>query len=144
MDDSFEYERTVETSASPAAVWALWQDTSAWPTWDESITAVEMNGPFEVGTAGTMHLTDGMAVPFTLTEITPGVGFADRSELPGLVLRFTHRVTPSAGGATVTLRVDVEGEQAAEVGPAVAGDIPESLAGLVAHAERRDRASSSA
>ena len=43
---SFEHAQTVTTTAAPSAVWALWSDPATWPSWDPSVTAVTLDGPF--------------------------------------------------------------------------------------------------
>lgn len=135
---NYEYEHSVVTSASPDAILALWRDPASWPSWDTSVTRVELDGPFAVGSGGTMHLAGQDPVSFTITA-TGESGFTDETPIPGGVLRFIHVVAPHEHGATVTHRVQIEGgaELAAQLGPAVTEDVPEAMAGLVALAEAR-------
>jgi hypothetical protein len=147
---TYEYEHTLRTTAGPAAVYDLWADTTNWPAWDTSVTAVDLDGPFAEGATGTMHLADQPPVSFRLTAVEPGVGFVDETAIPGAVLRFDHRVVAvPGGGAVVTHRVEIEGDAdfVSALGPAVTSDVPEAMAGLVALAERvpdLDAASSTA
>lgn len=132
---SYEYEHTVETAAPPAAVWRLWSEVGRWPEWDASVQSVELRGPFEVGTTGTMHITGQPPIPFRLTEVEPGRGFVDETEIPGGVLRFRHTAVALPGGGTaITHRVEIDGAEdvAAEFGPQVTEDVPESVAALAA------------
>ena len=135
---NYEYEHSVVTSASPAAILALWHDPASWPSWDTSVTKVELDGPFAVGNGGTMHLAGQDPVAFLVTEIDES-GFTDETPIPGGLLRFIHVVAPHADGALVTHRVQIEdaAEFAAQLGPAVTEDVPEAMAGLVALAEAR-------
>ena len=135
---NYEYEHSVVTSASPDAILALWRDPASWPSWDTSVTKVELDGPFAVGNGGTMHLAGQDPVSFTLTAIDDS-GFTDETPIPGGVLRFVHVVAPHEDGAVVTHRVQIEGgaEFAAQLGPAVTEDVPEAMAGLVRIAEAR-------
>jgi hypothetical protein len=142
---TYEYEHSVHTTATPAAIYALWADTPNWPAWDTSVTAVDLDGPFVEGATGTMHLADQPPVSFRLTAVAAGIGFVDETEIPGAVLRFHHRVEAlPGGGAVVTHRVQIEGDAGfvSELGPAVTSDVPEAMAGLIALAERVDAASS--
>ena len=77
-----------------------------------------------------------MEIGFELVEVDAGAGFLDETVLPGLVLRFDHRVVPRPDGAEVTVRVSIEGEGAAEMGPMVTEDTPDAVAALVRLAER--------
>lgn len=135
---NYAYEHSVATSASPDAILALWRDPAGWPAWDTSVSEVELDGPFAVGTTGTLHLVGQDPVGFRLTAIDD-TGFTDETPIPGGVLRFVHHVEPHEGGALVTHRVQIEdaAELAAELGPAVTEDVPEAMAGLVALAEAR-------
>jgi hypothetical protein len=50
----WEHEHSVETSATPDAVWRYWSDMVAWPRWNDGIEKIETHGPFAVGTTFTM------------------------------------------------------------------------------------------
>ena len=49
---TFEYERTVTTTASPDDVWALWSDIGSWHAWDPAVERVALEGHFAEGAAG--------------------------------------------------------------------------------------------
>ena len=55
----YEYEHSETSTAPAAAIWPLWADTSRWPEWDAGVRSVVIDGPFAVGTSGTMTM-DGM------------------------------------------------------------------------------------
>ncbi len=135
---NYEYERSVATGASPDAILALWGDPVGWPAWDTSVSKVDLDGPFAVGSTGTLHLIGQDPVSFRLTAID-GTGFTDETPIPAGVLRFIHHVAPTDGGSLVTHRVQIEdaAELAAQLGPAVTEDVPAAMAGLVALAEAR-------
>jgi Polyketide cyclase / dehydrase and lipid transport len=50
----WQYERSIETTAAPDAVWRVWSDVAAWPRWNDGIETITSHGPFEVGTTFTM------------------------------------------------------------------------------------------
>ena len=139
---TYEYEHSVETTASPEAVWTLWSDVSRWTEWDTSLTAMRMDGPFEPGGTGVMTIEGQGDIDFRLTAVQPGVGFTDETELPIATLRFGHTMTPLDGGRLrVTHTVSIEGPAADELGPQVTEDVPDAMAGLVALAERETASS---
>jgi Polyketide cyclase / dehydrase and lipid transport len=130
-------EHTHDSDAAPEAIFALWTDVAGWPAWDSSLVATTLDGPFAAGTTGTLH-PQGMPEPiaFRLTAVEPGAGFADETRLGPLVLRFGHRVEPCGAGSRISVSIEAEGPNADRIGPAVAEDLPESVAALAEAALR--------
>ncbi|TCO58419.1 SRPBCC family protein [Actinocrispum wychmicini] len=132
---NYEYEHTETTTAKTNAVWALWANVNRWTDWDTSVKSVTIDGPFEVGSTGTMIIDGQPPIPYRLVEVTAGRSFADVTEIPGATLRFVHTLDEVDGRTVVTHRVEIEGEQAAELGPMVTEDVPDAVRGLVKLAE---------
>lgn len=135
---SYEYAHSVETTASADAVWALWSDVTTWARWDGSVERVTLDGPFESGSTGTMIIPEQPPIAFTLTEVSPGKGFTDETQVPGGILRFRHELEALADGRLrVTHYVEIDGprDMADEFGPMVTEDVPEAMRGLVRLAE---------
>ena len=132
----WQTEHTHDTSAAAEHAFALWADVERWPIWDASLLAATLDGPFAAGTAGTLH-PEGMPEPiaFVITAVDDGAGFADETRLGPLALRFSHRVQRHGAGCRILVTVEAEGPDADRVGPAVAADLPESVAALAAAAE---------
>lgn len=135
----WEYEHSVETSASAAAVWRHWSDMAAWPTWNAGIEEITVNGAFQVGTTFTMT-PPGDEMVMRLTEVVPGELFTDEMDAGDFVVTTEHRLGPAADGRTrVTYRTTITGPAAdqigPELGPQITGDFPEVLAALVKVAE---------
>ena len=134
---TFAYSRTVTTTAGPAAVWALWSDSTTWPDWDPAVQQVTLDGPFEQGTTGTMTLTGPIDVPVSLEVVEPGRRYLDQLTMGELVIRIDHVVEPlDGGGAEVTVSTTIEGPGADDIGPMVTADAPVAMAALVATAEQ--------
>lgn len=134
---TFEYERTVSTTATPTDVWALWSDVGSWHCWDPAVERVALEGHFAEGAAGTMSLVGGVEAPFVLEIVEPGTRFLDRLTIGDLVIRIDHQVSATDGGSDVLVRTTVEGPGAADVGPMVTGDTPKALEALVGMAEQK-------
>jgi polyketide cyclase/dehydrase/lipid transport protein len=130
----FEFEHSVETSAGAQAVWALWSEVDRWVEWDTSVQKVTLDGPFEVGSSGIMHIEGMPPLAFRLTEVLPGVGFTDETAIPGGVVRFGHRLEPVGDRVRVTHWVEVDGP--GEMGPVIVEDVPEAMEALVRLAEK--------
>jgi hypothetical protein len=133
----WSFEHTVETPASPAAVWALYLDVPGWPAWDHGLERVDIDGPLAAGTSGRITPVGQDTLPFTVTWAEPGRGFADETAVPGHAIRFRHTLEALAGGGTrITHRIEIDGPAGAQFGPEMVADMPEAMAALAATAER--------
>lgn len=132
---TFEFERTVPTTATPAAVWALWSDPGTWPVWDPAVQSVALEGHFAEGAAGTMTLAGPMEAPFVLEIVEPGARYLDRLTIGDLVIRIDHIVIATDSGADITVRTTIDGPGADDIGPIVTNDTPVAMAKLVEMAE---------
>ncbi|MFF5211248.1 SRPBCC family protein [Streptosporangium sp. NPDC000396] len=135
----WKYEHTVETSAAPERIWALYADVNGWDAWDTSIEKIELHGPFEVGTEISMTPTGQDGVRFTIIELKENELFADETDLGDVKLHFIHTLLRIDGGTRVTHRVEITGPAAEQVGPhlgpAITSDLPDAMEALVKLAE---------
>jgi uncharacterized protein YndB with AHSA1/START domain len=133
-------ERSVETKASPQAVWKIWSDTSTWPQWNPDVQSMKLNGPFASGTTGTMTNKQG-AHEIQLEDVVPGQSFRlETSVIPLSRFSFECRVAGAAAGKTVVSQgIRVKGPLGAIVGgmmgKQVANSFPALLQGLAKKAE---------
>jgi len=132
---SFEYSRTVTTSADPAAVWALWSDPTTWHSWDPAVESVAFEGHFGEGAGGKMVLAGGIEVPVTLEIVEPGRRYLDRLTMGELVIEIDHVVVPHEDGAEVTVSTTITGPGADDIGPMVTNDAPKAMEALTRLAE---------
>jgi uncharacterized protein YndB with AHSA1/START domain len=133
-------QRSVETSASPAAVWKIWSDTSTWAEWNPDVQAMTLNGPFAAGTSGTMKTKQGTR-QIQLTEVVPGRSFRLETTVIPLT-RFAFEcevVAGTAGKTTISQAIRVGGPLGGVVGgmmgPRIANTFPALLQGLARKAE---------
>ena len=47
-------EQSIETTASPEAIWRLWSDVAGWTEWNADIEHIEISGPFAAGSTISM------------------------------------------------------------------------------------------
>jgi uncharacterized protein YndB with AHSA1/START domain len=135
-------EQSVETSATPQAVWRLWADVERWPEWNAGVERIEVRGPFDVGSTILMTPPGEEPVELRITEATEPDLFVDEADGGDFVVRTTHRVEPVGGERSrITYRMEITGPAAEtvgpEIGPEISGDFPQVLAALAAHAEGR-------
>jgi len=132
--------RSVETSASPAAVWKIWSDTSTWPEWNPDVQSMALNGPFAAGTTGTMKTKQGTR-QVQLAEVVPGRSFRlETSVIPLTRFAFECQIAAGAAGkTTISQAIRVGGPLGGVVGgmmgSQIANTFPALLQGLARKAE---------
>ena len=136
----WQYEYSVETTAAPEALWRHWSDMASWPQWNDGIETIDVEGPFEAGTAFTMTPPGEEPIRMRLIEIKPGESFTDEMDAGDFAVRTEHRLEPAAGGLTrIVYRTEITGEAAGHIGPQlgpqITADFPEVLAALAKRAE---------
>jgi hypothetical protein len=139
---SFMYTHTLEVDVSAAAVWALYEDVTTWPSWDAEAERVTREGPLEAVVGGTMTFKGQPPLAYRLTKVEPLREFVDETPVGELVVRVAHRLEPLAGERErlrVTYHAEVDGsvEQAQQLGAAITADFPDTMASLVALAKER-------
>ncbi|GAA2651269.1 MULTISPECIES: SRPBCC family protein [Streptomyces] len=137
----WEYEHSIETGASPEAIWRLWADVENWGTWNAGIQKIEISGPFAAGTRITMTPPGEDPVPLRITEAVEGERFVDEARFGDLLLRTVHRIDPvGQGRIRVLYRMEITGDGADEagpqIGPGITADWPDTMASLAGLALR--------
>jgi polyketide cyclase/dehydrase/lipid transport protein len=133
-------EQSVETTATPEAIWRLWSDVPGWREWNGDIEHIEISGPFEAGSTITMTPVGDDPVELLIAEAVEPEMFVDEAALGDVVVRTIHRVESQEGDRNrVVYRMEISGPAAdtvgPELGPQISGDFPETLAALVRRAE---------
>ena len=140
MDDGHVWlgEYAIETSATAETIWSIFRDVPGWKTWNAGIEKIDIDGPFAAGTWFTMKPPGEEALRSQLIEVRDNACFVDETRVGDLVIKVAHRIETIGPACTrVVYAVDAQGPQASEIGPAVASDFPEVLAGLAKLAETR-------
>ena len=133
------FEHTETTRAAPPQLWARYSEPTSWPEWDHQTASVTVQGPFVVGTCGSLKPVKAPATPFIFTEVTPEVSFTDVSRLPLSRLAFAHRIEPTATGSRFTHCVTITGPLsplfARIIGQRIAAGMPAAMRALARLAE---------
>ncbi len=131
---------SITTTASAAAIWRLYEDTTTWPTWDHGLEKVHLDGPFETGTRGTLRPKGGPNVPFVITALEKERSFSDISSLPFTRLIFTHSLEKEGNKLRVTHHAEMKGLLAPFfaiiIGIKIKAELPTAMKQLVAMAEQ--------
>lgn len=128
-------EHMVETRATKEQIWEAWQDVSGWPEWNGELERAELSGPFAAGSTITMTPHGDEPIELTIAAAREPELFVDEARLGETVVRTIHRVEAADGLRRVVYRMEITGPGGDTIGPAISGDFPEVLAGLVARAE---------
>ena len=132
-------KHTVETTASPSTIWGIWQDVASWNTWDHGIEFSTINGPFQVGTTGTIQPKGGPLVHTMLTEVEPMKRFVDEAKLPLTRIIVSHSLTESSGKTYVTHCIEMKGLLAPLfaflIGRNMKKNLPQEMLAMVKKAE---------
>jgi uncharacterized protein YndB with AHSA1/START domain len=133
----WEYEYSAETAATPADVWRVWTDMSAWPQWNAGIARIDVDGPLAPGTTFRMTPPDDDPIPMTITEVVPGTMFTDVMDGGDVVVTTLHRLEPLGGSGTrIVYRTEITGDAGPELGPLITADFPAVVAALSRRAEQ--------
>ena len=133
---NYRTEYSIETSASPEAIWQLFVDVPNWKRWNAGIDRIEMTEPFAVGSEFEMQPTGGEPLRSRLIDVAPQCHFVDETRLGDLVITVAHRLERIASGTRVTYAAEATGPGSDEVGPMVSGDFPDVLQALRTYVER--------
>ena len=133
-------EHSIETTATPEAIWRQWSDVDAWVEWNGDIERIELDGPFAAGSRITMTPSGQEPVELRIAEAVEPELFVDEADLGDIVVRTIHRVERlGQGRARVTYRMEITGPAAdtlgPQIGPEISGDFPQVLAALAERAE---------
>ena len=103
--------RSLETSASPEAVWRTWSDTSTWQQWNPDIKSVNLDGPFATGTTGTMETGSGGKHNIRLDNVQANREFTLVSDIPMPATKAVFRcaIEPTPGGSRISQGVRITG-----------------------------------
>ena len=127
----------IATTASPTALWRLFEDVAGWTNWNAGIARIALHGPFASGSTFEMQPPGMDAFTSTLRDVRPNAGFVDETVLDGTRFVVSHELRPlPSGGTRVTYAIQVDGPDAETLGPLVTADFPEVLAALKALAEQ--------
>lgn len=132
-------KNTIETKASPAAIWDIWQDVENWKSWDHGIEFSTIDGPFAAGTRGTLKPKGGPLVHTVLTKVEPLKTFVDESRLFLAKILVSHDLTEKNGRTLVTHQIEMKGPLAFLfaflIGRKMKKNLPQEMQAMVRKAE---------
>jgi uncharacterized protein YndB with AHSA1/START domain len=141
MEMAWTTEHSIETTASPEAVWRVWADVDRWPRWNADLERASLSGPFAPGSTITMTSPGQDPIELRIAEAQEPELFVDEADLGDVVVRTTHRIERlGPERIRIVYAMQISGPQAdtigPELGPQISGDFPDVLAALSELAER--------
>lgn len=94
-----KFRHTLETSASPEKIWAIWIDVEHWSIWDTELQDAYMDEPFELGAIGKLTPKRGRISTFRISQFNSGNSYTFTLRLPFCSLN-VHRYLVSRAGIT--------------------------------------------
>jgi Polyketide cyclase / dehydrase and lipid transport len=95
------FSHSVQTSATPEAIWTLWSDVTTWKTWDKGLKDAQMAGTFVVGSEGQIIPLSGPPARFKIIALEQGKSYSFATSLPGARLIVARSFVSTAPNATV-------------------------------------------
>jgi hypothetical protein len=132
-------KHTLETQASPAEIWQIWQDVKNWNTWDHGIEYSTIDGPFAEGVTGSLRPKGGPLLRTQLTRVEPLKMFVDETKLFLTRIIVSHFLTESAGKTWVTHQIEMTGPLAFVfaylIGRQMKKNLPQEMRAMINKAE---------
>ena len=75
------HSTSIDTIASPQALWRLFEDVAGWTRWNAGIERIALDGPFATGSTFDMQPPGMEAFTSTLRDVRPEAGFVDETVL---------------------------------------------------------------
>lgn len=80
LKDSHILTVTRSTCADRDVVWDLWANVPQRVKWDKGLEYINVDGPFEVGTTGTVKVEGQGPIKYRIMEVDPKNRYTDRFE----------------------------------------------------------------
>lgn len=104
-----QVEHSILVQASPERIFRIYEDVSTWHTWDPDTKRAWLEGPFAVGSRGSLTPTKGNTVPMLVTQVERNASFTVESRIPLFRMVFEHELLAQGSTTKVIHRVTFSG-----------------------------------
>ena len=136
-----QFEEQIVIAAPPEKVFALYENVTAWSSWDPDVKTSSIEGSFSSGATGSIKPSNGPKARIKFTEIMPNRSFTVETKLPLCIMRFEHELTLLPSGTNAKHRVTFQGLLSPFFGRVIGSQIrkglPITLQGLKHAAEKQ-------
>lgn len=113
-DAAWEFQHSVECSASKSLAWSFWTDVSNWERLEgKAVEWIKIYGPFAAGTSGETKMPEQPPQPWIITQLEPER--SARIEMPVAGAIFVNEMRMEALSlqrTRITQRLSLVGEKA--------------------------------
>lgn len=102
-------KHTLETKATPAQIWNVWEDVENWKKWDQDIELSQIDGPFQAGTTGCTKFVGTPLFKTLLTQVEPFKLVVQEAYLSFAKVVSYQSMNQVAGKTQVTFEVEIRG-----------------------------------
>ena len=135
-----KFTQSIEISAEPQQVFAVYQNVADWPKWDPETEGASLEGDFAVGSMGKVKPKGAPESKILLTEVTQDRSFTVECKLPLCKMHFIHLMEPSDTGTKLVNEVEFTGLLAPIfgrlIGKGIDKGLPDSMGGLKKYVEQ--------
>jgi hypothetical protein len=131
-----QVEHSVLVQAPAERIFGIYEDVATWHAWDPDTKHASIEGPFVVGSRGSLTPTKGNTVPMLLTKVEPNSCFTVESKIPLFRMVFEHELVPQYESVKVTHRVSFSGVLTALLGRMLVKQLNHGLPVTLANLKR--------
>ena len=131
-----QVEHSILVQATAERIFHIYQDVSSWHTWDPDTKRALLEGPFAVGSKGSLTPTKGNTVPMVVTKVERNSCFTVESKIPMFRMVFGHELVPQSKGVQVVHRVTFSGPLAFLLGRMLVKQLNQGLPVTLASLKR--------
>ena len=122
-----QVEHSIVVQAPAERIFRIYEDVSAWHTWDPDTRRASLDGPLAVGARGSLTPARGNTVPMLVTKVEPNACFTVESRIPLFRMVFEHELARQGGAVHVTHRVTFSGLLTPVIGRMLARQLNQGL-----------------
>ena len=100
---------SMETTASPQAIWSVWTDVPNWKNWDTGLKDASVTGEFTLAAKGVILSLENRKSRFKVVEYTEGESYTYKTKLPFGSLYVKRYLKTQNGVTTFTHEVWFKG-----------------------------------
>lgn len=129
-------EHSIIVQAPAERIFGIYANVAAWHTWDPDTRRASLDGPFAVGSRGSLTPTKGNTVPMLVTRVEPNVCFTVESRIPLLRMVFEHELVPQGSATQVVHRATFSGLLSVVLGRMLVKQLDQGLPVTLANLKR--------
>ena len=96
----WDYAPSIDTAATPAQVWSVYEDVDSWILWYPGATDVRLAGDLVDGARGKVTTTQGQVLPIRVSSVDREQGFVTETSIADdCTLQVRHTLAEQPGAA---------------------------------------------